>query len=86
MLMGLTYSEEEGTGQHGSGGTGAGYQHGQHTSPEHQLLSQRGHHLVPQPAHVPEAQSPEPWVCWSGGRGRERDGLQDNAVITILGE
>lgn len=53
------HAEEQGASEDGGGRAGAGDQHGQHAGPEHQLLSQRGHHLVPQPAHVAEAQGPE---------------------------
>lgn len=67
----LTHSEEEGAGEDGGQRTSAGHQHGQHAGSEHQLLCQRRHHLVPQPAHVTDAQRPEPRVCVVGWRGRQ---------------
>lgn len=69
----LTHSEEQRAGEDGGGRPSTGHQHGQHAGPEHQLLRQRRHHLVPQPAHVADAQRPEAGICRDSGDLKKGD-------------
>lgn len=64
-MVKMSNTKEERACEDCGGGAGAGYQHGKHACPKHQLLCQWRYNLVPQPAHVAQTQRPEAWVDYN---------------------